>query len=116
MSQKLPVDDFKCFEETSQFNEYFIKFYNEDSGIGDSIPADAQYPEKLYDSLRLKKMCEKNLEKIIFSLVFVFHFQGKIIFFELSFKRKCKKAPSVRKCIFLRKYEIFVYDSCKFSM
>ena len=50
MSQKLPVDNLKCVEETSQFNEYFIKFYNEDSGIGYSIQADAQYPEKLYDS------------------------------------------------------------------
>ena len=25
MSQKLPVNSFECFKDTSQFNEYFIK-------------------------------------------------------------------------------------------
>ena len=25
MSQKLPVNTFECFEDTSQFNKYFIK-------------------------------------------------------------------------------------------
>ena len=45
MSQKLPVSDFKWVEETSQFNENFIKIYNEDSDIGYFIEADVQYPE-----------------------------------------------------------------------
>ena len=31
MSQKLPLDSFKQAEETSQFNEDFIKRYNDDS-------------------------------------------------------------------------------------
>ena len=43
----------------------------------------------------------------------MFPFYGNIIFSELSFKRKCKKAASFRKCVILRKYEIFVYDSCQ---
>ena len=34
MSQKLPVNDFKWVEKTSQFNKDFIKNYNEDSDIG----------------------------------------------------------------------------------
>ena len=33
MSQKLPPNDFKYIEGTSQFNEGFIKNYNEDSNI-----------------------------------------------------------------------------------
>ena len=33
MSQKLPVNDYKWFEETTQFNEDFMKIYNEDSDI-----------------------------------------------------------------------------------
>ena len=49
----------------------------------------------------------KRTEKII-----MFPFHENIIFSEHSFKRKCKKAASFRKCVFLRKYEIFVYDSC----
>ena len=47
MSQKLPVNDFKWVKEISQFNEDFIKIYNEDSDIGSFIEADVQYPEKL---------------------------------------------------------------------
>ena len=31
MSQKVPVDGFNWFENTSQFNESFIKKYNEES-------------------------------------------------------------------------------------
>ena len=44
MSQKLPVNDFKWIEETSQFNEGFIKIYNEDSNIEYFIETDVQYP------------------------------------------------------------------------
>ena len=31
MSQKLPVNNFQWVKDTSQFNEYFIKNYNEKS-------------------------------------------------------------------------------------
>ena len=34
MSQKLSVNDFKWVEETCQFNEDFIKSYNDDSDEG----------------------------------------------------------------------------------
>ena len=44
MSQKLPVNDFKWIEETSQFNEGFVKIYNEDSNIEYFIETDVQYP------------------------------------------------------------------------
>ena len=49
MSQKLPVSDLKWVEQTSQFNENFIKIYNEDSDIGYFIEADVQHPEKLHE-------------------------------------------------------------------
>ena len=39
----------------------------------------------------------------------MFPFHGNI-FSELSFTRKCEKTASFRKCIFLRTYEIFLYD------
>ena len=63
-------------------------------------------------NFRLMKICEKDRKDHIFISFRVFPFHGNIIFSELSFKRKCKKAASFRKCVFLRKYEIFVYDSC----
>ena len=49
MPQNLPRNDFKWVEEISQFNEDFVKLYNEDSNIGYFIEAIVQYPEKLHD-------------------------------------------------------------------
>ena len=42
----LPVNDLQWVEETSQFNEDFIKIYNEDSNIGYFIETNVQYPKK----------------------------------------------------------------------
>ena len=49
MSQKIPVNDFKWVDETYQFNEDFIKLYDEDSNIGYFLEADVLYPEKLHE-------------------------------------------------------------------
>ena len=48
MSQKLPVNDFEWIKDTSQFNEDFMKNYNEESDKGYFLEADVQYPEKLH--------------------------------------------------------------------
>ena len=47
MSQKLPVNKFEWIEDTSQFNEDFIKTYNKESNEGYFLDVDVQYPEKL---------------------------------------------------------------------
>ena len=47
MSQKLPVNNFEWIEDTSQFNEDFMKSYNEESGEGYCLKVDVQNPEKL---------------------------------------------------------------------
>ena len=47
MSQKLPVNKFQQTEETSQFNEDYIKNYNEESDEGYFLEVDIQYPGKL---------------------------------------------------------------------
>ena len=47
MSQKLPVNDFDSIEETSQFNEDFIKSYNEQCDAGYFLEFDVQYPKKI---------------------------------------------------------------------
>ena len=44
MSQKLPVKSFEWIEETSQFNEDFIKNSNEESDKGYFLEVDVQYP------------------------------------------------------------------------
>ena len=47
MSQKLPVNKFEWIEDTSQFNEDFIK--NEESNEGYFLEVDVQCPEKLHE-------------------------------------------------------------------
>ena len=49
MSQKLPVNNFGLIKNTSQFNEEFMKTYNEKSDEGYFLEADVQYLEKLHE-------------------------------------------------------------------
>ena len=49
MSQKLPVNNFEWIEETCQFNDDFIKNYNEDCEEEYFLEVDVQYPEKLHE-------------------------------------------------------------------
>ena len=48
MSQKLPVNDFKWLEDTSEINEEFIKNYDENNK-GYILELDVKYPRKLHD-------------------------------------------------------------------
>ena len=47
MSQKLPVDGFKCVKNLSKFNEDFIQKYDEKSNKGYFLEVDVEYLEKL---------------------------------------------------------------------
>ena len=47
--QKLPENNFDWLEDTSQFNEEFIKNDNEESDEGYFLEADVQYFEKLHE-------------------------------------------------------------------
>ena len=49
MSQKLPVNNFECIKDTSQFNEYFIKIHNEANDEKYFFDVGVQYPKKLDD-------------------------------------------------------------------
>ena len=49
MSQKFPVNNFEWIKDTSQFNEDFIKNYNEESDEGYFLEVDVQYLEKLHE-------------------------------------------------------------------
>ena len=62
-------------------------------------------------SFPLTKVCEKDWKDHIFVSFHMFSLYGNIKFSGLSFKRKCKKAVSFRKYVFLRKCETFAYDS-----
>ena len=49
MSQKLPVSDFKWVEDISEFDESFVKSYNDESDEGYFLEVNIQYLEKFYD-------------------------------------------------------------------
>ena len=51
MFQKLPTYNFEWVEDNSQFNEVFIKNYDEKSEVGYILEVDVQYQEKLYELL-----------------------------------------------------------------
>ena len=46
MSQKLPVNNFEWIKHTSEFNDNFIKNYNEKSDERYFLEVDVQYLEK----------------------------------------------------------------------
>ena len=49
ISKKFRVNYFEWIEDTSQFNEDFIKSYNEESHEGYFLEDDVQYPETLHE-------------------------------------------------------------------
>ena len=49
VSQKLPVNDFKWVEDISEFNEDFVKTFNDESDEGHFLEVDVQYPEKIHN-------------------------------------------------------------------
>ena len=48
MLRKLTVDNFGWVEDTSQFNEDFIKNYTEESDEGYFFEVNVQYPENVH--------------------------------------------------------------------
>ena len=49
MLQKLPVNNFEWIKDTSQFNEDFIKNYNEESDEGYFLEVDVKYLENVHE-------------------------------------------------------------------
>ena len=49
MSQKLPVNGFKCINDVSEIDEKLLKNYDENSHKGYILEADVKYPRKLHD-------------------------------------------------------------------
>ena len=49
MSQKLPLNNFESMEDTSRFNDDFIKNCNDGGDEGYFLEVDVQYPDKLHE-------------------------------------------------------------------
>ena len=73
MSQKLPVNNFEWIEEASQFNEDFIKNYNEESDEGHFLKVDVNYPQKgrrasQRHTIFIRKKETEKVEKLVTNL------------------------------------------------
>ena len=73
MSQKLPVNNFEWIKDNSQFNEDFMKNYNEESDGRYFLQVDVHYLEKLHephDDLPFlsQRMKIEKVEKFVASL------------------------------------------------
>ena len=65
MSQKLPINRFKWAEDLSEFNESFIKSYDENSDRGYFLEVDVEYPKNLFNSHKNLPFLAKKVQKII---------------------------------------------------
>ena len=69
--EKLPVNGFKWVEDLSQFNEGFIKIFDENSNNGYFIEVDLEYPKHLFNShkvlpyLTKKKGKSENVKSLL---------------------------------------------------
>ena len=73
MSQKLLINNFEWTEETSQFYEYFIKNFNEESEEGYFLEVDVQYPKnymkfKMIYHFYQNKIKTEKAEKLVANL------------------------------------------------
>ena len=70
MLQKLPANNFEQIEDTSKFNENFIKNYDEECDEGYFLGVNIQYPEKLHElhndlPFLPERMKIENIEKLV---------------------------------------------------
>ena len=73
MSQKLLVNNFEWVKDTPQFNEDFIKNYNEESNDGYFLEVEVQYLEKLAElhndlTFLSERMKIEKVEKLVANL------------------------------------------------
>ena len=66
MMQKLTTFNFKWVEDTSQFNQVFIKNYDKKTEVSYILKVDVKYPPKLYELRRDLPFLpeERNLEML----------------------------------------------------
>ena len=109
--QKLQVNKFEWIEDTSHFNEDFIKNYIEESNEGYFLEVDVQFPEKLHelhDNLPIlpERMKLKKAEKLVTNLHDNFEYVIQIKNLEKALNRGLilKKVHSVIKTMYWYEY------------
>ena len=106
MSQKLPAIDFKWVEDIYEFDESFIKCYNEESDEGCFIEVDVQYLEnlhKVYNDLpflpeRIKiEIVEKLTANLHNKIYYVIHIKKLKLVLKLNHGLVLKKSHRIIK-------------------
>ena len=97
MIQKLPVNGFKWVENSSKFNEKFIKSYNENSDRGYSFKVEVEYPKSLFNfhknlSFLPERKKLETLEKLVCGIE-----DKKICCSHKSFKKSIKSCMNTKK-------------------
>ena len=99
MSQKLPVNNFELIQDTSRFNEDFIKNHNEESDEGCFLEVDAQNLEKLQELHNdllffLERM---KIEKVVKKLVTDLHDKTEYVIHVRNLKQALNHGLVLRK-------------------
>ena len=100
MSQKLPVDGFRWVKENdlSNFNEKFVKSYNEKSDKGYFLEVDVKYPKNLHKQHNdLPFLPERKKKKIENVKKLVCTRKRKICYPHKSSKTSIKSRIDIRK-------------------
>ena len=98
MSQKLLVNDLKQVEDFSDFDESFIKSYNEESDEVYFLEVDLQFPKKFHDlhndlPFLLERLKIEKGGKLVANL----HDKNKYVIHMSNFKQALKHATVLKK-------------------
>ena len=97
MLQNLLVNNFKLIEDTFQFNEDFIRNYNEGSNERYFLETDIQYPEKLHelhnDLFLPERIKFENVEKLVTNL----HDKTEYVIHRRSLKQALNNGLTLKK-------------------
>ena len=98
MCRKLPVNGFKWVKSLFQFNESFIRKYNENSDIGYFLEEDIDYPEKLFNLHKdLPFLPERKKVNKVEKLICSIEDKEKICYSYKSLKTSFKSWISIKK-------------------
>ena len=100
MSQKLSVNEFQWVEDISEFNEDFIKSYNDQSEEGYFLEVGVEYPEILHNlhndlSFLPEGMKIEKVEKLVANL----HDKIEYVIIIRNLKQTLNHGLVLKKCI-----------------
>ena len=98
MSQKLPTNGFKWVQDLPEFNEDFMKKYDENSYIGYFFEVDVEYPKRLFNLHKYLAFLSKKKKGWKIRKTYLWHRgERKICYSHKSFKTCIKSWVKTKK-------------------